>query len=271
MLVSASALAHSITNTATRLGTTLPKHYTAELDAARKLVAASAEIDGHTASFHAAALTAIREGRDPGTDPNVQRFAALVGLADSGIRVAAVDYGNDIVSQAIAASESDILTSWSTAIAGDLEVLQSAAQKLEVPVLDKAEPLMLRRAGLLEVWASASASSERADIALGGVRAILTALHINSGPEYRVMQLAPDASISDYIAANAKTGPRETNAWGVARTGAPLRLVTSVTEYTQACARITAARQEQQRQADEADEAEPRRRNRTRTWQPVPR
>ena len=271
MITSASALAHSITNTATRLGTTLPKNYLAQLDTARKLVAASAEIDGHTASFHAAALTAMREGRDPGTDPNVQRFAALVGLADSGIRVAAVDYGNDIVSQAIAASESEILTSWSTAIAGDCEALMAAAAQLDVPKLDGAEPLLLKRAGHLNLWADAVSAAERADIALAGVRAILTALHVQPGNEYRVLQLAPDATINDYIAANAKTGPRETNAWGVARTGAPLRLVTSVTEYQQSCARITAARQEQQRQADEAGEAEPRRRNRTRTWQPVPR
>jgi hypothetical protein len=268
MIVSASALAHSISSAATRLRTTLPKHYLAELDTARKIVAASAELDGHTASFHAAALTALRDNRDPGADPNVQRFAALVGLADSGIRVAAVDYGNDIVSEAIMASESDILTSWSTAIASDCEVLMAAAVQLDVPKLDAADPLLLKRAGQLNIWAEAVSAAERVDIALGGVRAILTALHINSGPEYRVMQLAPDATLDQFVGANAAAGPRGLSAWTTARSLAPLRLVSTVSEYKQAVARISSAQQEQQRRADDA---EPRRRNRTRTWQPVPR
>ena len=272
MIVSASALAANIAATAHKLGTDLPKQYVAEIDSARRVVTASGEIDGHTASMNAAAMTALRENRDPGADPNVQRLAALVTLSGNGIRHYAVEYASDIVTTAIAAHADTVLAGWGEAIRGDLDVLQGAAEVLDVPKLDAADPLMLKRANHLGVWADATTAADRADLAMTGVRTLLTALHANADPEYRVMMLAPDCSLDHFIAANARTGPRELNAWVIARTGAPLRLITSVTEYTAAAGRISAARQEQQRQADEAEaEAEPRRRNRTRTWQPVPR
>jgi hypothetical protein len=174
----------------------------------------------------------------------------LVTLAANGIRHAAVSDADDAIAAALNTHSEAILTGWATAIAGDLKVLQSAAQQLEVPILDKADPLLLRRAGLLNAWADASASSERADIALAGVRALLTVLHANTAPEFRVLQLAPDASIDAYIAANAAAGPREVTAWTVARTKAPLRLITSIADFHQACARISGERQRQQADAD---------------------
>ncbi len=266
MIISSSALARTIETTAIALGTDLPGHYVAELDSARKVVTESGELDGHVGSLNAAAVTAIREGRDVGTDPNVQRFAALVALSGSGIRHFAVDYANDIIATAIAAQADTILTSWSTAITADCAALQAAAEQLHVPKLDGAEPLLLKRAGHLNLWADAVSAAERADIALGGVRAILSALNINPGPEYRVLQLAPDATVDQFVGANAATGPRDLNAWSAARSLAPLRLVTSVTEFTGAAARITAERQEQQRRADDAEAEQTQGRQRQRKW-----
>ena len=265
MIISASALARTIESTATALGTDLPKTYAAELDSARKVVTDSGEIDGHVASLNAAAVTAIRENRDVGADPNVQRFAALVTLAGSGIRQYAVDFANDLIVTAIAAQADAILTTWSTAITPACNVLMAAAEQLDVPKLDGAEPLLLKRAGHLNLWADAVSAAERADIALVGVRAIFTALHISPGPDYRLLQLAPDASIDQFAGANAASGPRDVSAWSTARSLAPLRLVASVSEYTQSCARISAAQQEQARQADEA-EAKTEGRQRQRQW-----
>ncbi len=56
------------------------------------------------------------------------------------------------------------------------------------------------------------------------------------------MQLAPDAGIDAYIV----------TVWTVARTKAPLRLITSIADFHQACARISGEQQQQQqqRQAD---------------------
>jgi hypothetical protein len=273
MIVSASALAANIAATAQKLGTALPEQYVAEIDSARKVVTASGELDGHTAAMNAAAMTALREGRDPGADPNVQRLAALVTLSGNGIRHYAVEYASDIITTAIAAHATAVLAGWGEAIRGDLQVLENAAAVLDVSKLDAADPLLLKRANHLGVWADATTAADRADLALVGVRTLLTALHANADPEYRVIMLAPECSLDNFIEANARTGPRDLNAWTIARTGAPLRLITSVKEYTEAAARITATRQEQQAQA-EAEEAEAegiRRRNRTRSWQPVPR
>jgi hypothetical protein len=273
MIVSASALAANIAATAKKLGTALPGSYVAEIDSARRVVAASGELDGHTEAMHAGAMTALRENRDPGADPNVVRLATLVTLANSGIRHYAVDYASDIITTAIAAHADTVLAGWGQAIAGDLHVLMNAAEVLDVPKLDDADPRMLKRANHLGVWADATTAADRADLALVGVRTLLTALHANTDPEYRVLMLAPECSLNNFIEASARTGPRDLNAWTIARTGAPLRLVTSVTEFTEAAGRITAARQQQQAQAD-AEEAEAegtRRRNRTRTWQPAPR
>ena len=206
--------------------------------------------------------------RDPGTDPNVQRLAALVTLSGNGIRHYAVGYASDLITTAIAANADAILTGWGEAIRGDLDVLQGAAEVLDVPKLDAADPLLLKRANHLGVWADATTAADRADLALAGVRTLLTALHANADPEYRVMMLAPDCSLDNFIEANARTGPRDLNAWIIARTGAPLRLITSVTDYTAAAGRISAARQEQQRQADEA-EAKTEGRQRQRQWAKV--
>jgi hypothetical protein len=130
--------------------------------------------------------------------------------------------------------------------------------------------LLLKRADHLGVWADATTAADRADLALVGVRTLLTALHANADPEYRVPMLAPDCTLDQFIAANAATGPREMNSWVISKTGASLRLVTSVTEYQQSCARLVAAQQDRQRHVDaDADEDQPRRRNRQ--WKPVPR
>ena len=71
MIVSAAAIAANIESLNTQLGTTLPVAYIAELAAVRKVVAVAAEVDGHAESLNLAAVTALREGRDPGTDPEV--------------------------------------------------------------------------------------------------------------------------------------------------------------------------------------------------------
>jgi hypothetical protein len=268
MIVSASALAANIAATAQKLGTALPGSYVAEIDSARKVVTASGELDGHTAAMNAAAMTALREGRDPGADPNVQRLAALVTLSGNGIRHYAVEYASDIVTTAIAAHADTVLAGWGQAIAGDLQVLMNAAEVLDVSKLDAADPLLLKRANHLGVWADATTAADRADLALVGVRTLLTALHANADPEYRVLMLAPECSLDNFIEANARTGPRDLNAWTIARTGATLRLVTSVTEYQQSCARITAARQQQQLQADadQAKDQKVRREGSARQW-----
>jgi hypothetical protein len=265
MIISASALARSIEQTAAKLGTQLPAPLIATLQASRALAPAAAATEGMTASLNAAGLAALRENRDPGACPEVQRLATLVTLAANGIRHAAVSDADDAIAAALNTHSEAILTGWGTALVGDLAVLQSAAQQLEVPVLDKADPLMLRRAGLLNEWASASASSERCDWALAGVRALLTVLHANTAPEFRVLQLAPDASIDAYIAANAAAGPREVTAWTVARTLSPLRLITSIADFHQACARISGESQQQQRDSDQAD-AETRTQRTARQW-----
>ena len=266
MIVSASALARSIEVTAQQLGNIdLPKQLVAELDTARRVVTESAELDGHTEAMHAAAMTALREGRDVGADKTVQRLAAIVTVSTNGIRHYAVEYASDIITTAIAAHADTILAGWGEAIRGDLQVLENAAEVLDVPKLDTADPLLLKRANHLGVWADATTAADRADLALTGVRTLLTALHVTTDPEYRVLILAPDCTLDNFIAANAASGPRDTNAWAAARTRAPLRLVTSVSEYQQAATRITAARQEQHRQADDA-EAEPEGRQRRRQW-----
>jgi hypothetical protein len=266
VIISASAMSRTLEAAANKLGVELPPAFRAELDAARALGPAAAELEGMTASLVATALTAISEHRDPGSDPEVQRLATLVTLAGSGIRHNAAEYADDRITAAFTAHADTVLARISDAIAGDLAVLENAAEQLDLRRLHDAEPLVLKRANALGVWADATTAQDRADIGLAAVRTVLQVLHVNPGPEYRVPMLAPGCTLDQFVGANAATGPREVNSWTIARTGASLRLVTSVTEYTQACARIVAARQEQQRKADEDQDQKVRREGSSRQW-----
>lgn len=252
MIVSSSATTRRIEDVAAQLNCALPKAFAEELAAARALVPAASELEGMTGRLQAAGITALREGRDPGVDAEVQRLATLVTLANTaGIRHAANEYANDAITAAVVTHADTILAAWAKAISADLEVLEDAADQLDdIKNLNDAEPLLLKRNNLLSVWAEATTAADRADLALSGLNAILAILAVRPDPEYRVLFLAPDCAFDDYIAANALAGPRNVNAWTTARTGAPLRLIGSVAEFSEAAARINATQHSRARQRD---------------------
>jgi hypothetical protein len=103
---------------------------------------------------------------------------------------------------------------------------------------------MLKRGNRLTIWADAIGPIDRADLAVDGLRTILSMLANRVDPEYHVLLLTPDCELDVFIAANARTGPRNSKiAWATARTGAPLRLVESLADYRHAIARIAAEEQ----------------------------
>jgi hypothetical protein len=253
MIISASAKSRLIEDTATKLHCPLPKAFAQALTEARALQPAAAELEGQVAAMNAAAVSAIRQGKDPGADPNVIRLATLVTLGNNGIRHFAADFANDAISVAIVEHADAITASWASAVDDDLAVLTAAAEKLDVPVLDAADPLLLRRAGLLNDWAGASGAAERGSVALAGMRGVLSAIAVNYDKSDLVLVLAPDADLDAYQTANSLAGPNQINPWIIARSGAPMRLAT-VSEFMAAIGRVNAAHSEQQRRLDEAEE-----------------
>jgi hypothetical protein len=108
------------------------------------------------------------------------------------------------------------------------------------------------------LWAQASTSSERADAGIAGLRSILRCLHIgHDGLTGNALLIAPDADISTLTAIGARAGRGTLTSWAAARCQAPLRLPT-VTEYTQAVARVSAERQQRERDADAEAEQRPK-------------
>jgi hypothetical protein len=271
VIISASAKSRIIEDTATKLDCPLPKPFAQALAGARVLQPAAAEIEGQVAAMNAAAVTAIRQGKDPGTDPNVIRLATLVTLGNNGIRHFAADFANDTISVAIVEHADAITASWAAAVDADLTVLAAAAEELDVPVLDGADPLLLRRAGLLNTWAGASGAAERASVAMAGMRGLLSAIAVNYDKSDMVLILAPDADLDAYQTANSLAGPNQINPWIIARTGAPMRLAT-VSEFMASIGRVNAAHAEQQRRLDESEEQRDqkvRREGSTRQWHRV--
>ena len=267
MIVSSVALAANIDSTATRLGVPLPPAYVTAVAEARALPR-DVDFSGATAALNAVAIQAMREGREVGADPQVQKLAAEVVLAAAGIRAAATSWAGDHITELVNTHANDIVAGWAQAIRGDLDTLEAAGAKLDMPDLNIPDTVALRRAGLLDLWAQASTSSERADAAIAGLRSILRCVHIGfDGPTGNALLIAPDADISTLTAIGARAGRGTLTSWSAARCGAPLRLPT-VTEYTQAVARVSAERQQRERDADaDADaDAKPEGRQRQRQW-----
>ena len=257
MIVSSSAMAANIAGVATKLKAELPPAYVAAVQAARSL-RGNSDFTGATAKLNAAAITALREGREPGADPLVQALAAEVTLAAAGLGAAVEQWVSDHVTERINEHADAILTTFAEAVRPDLEVLERAAPQLDQADLNNPDTVALRRAGLLDVWALASASAERGDLAISGLRYILRAVHVGfDGPAGNALLIAPDADVSTITAIGARSGRGTLSAWTAARCGAPLRLPT-VTEYQRAVARFTAARQERERQADAEAEQRPK-------------
>jgi hypothetical protein len=270
VIFSSAALAANVEATSTKLRVELPAKFVTAISAAREL---SRSIDYSAAGDQMAhaAVAALREGRDPTTDPLVQQYATARALHECGVRTVAESWSQDTIVELVREYADTIVAGWAEAIRPDLDVLQGAAGHLDQRDLNACDPVVLKRNNQLTLWADASSAAERADAALKGLKAILRMQNIGYDDMGQALLLAPDADIPTLTGIGAMSG-RGDNAWTIARSGAPLRLPTP-TEYLHAIARVTAERQEQQRQA-EAEEAEAegtRRRNRTRSWQPVPR
>ena len=249
MIISSSALASNIDGTATKLGVPLPKSYTAAVAAARALPPEAARM-GDVAELHAVALAALQAGRDPGTDADVLRLVAHRVLAEAGFRVAAESLTGDLIVQALGEHQDAIVSGWSAALKPDCAALESAAGQLDQPDLNKADPILLKRQGLLAVWGDAVSAVERIDAGLSGLRSIFAALHIPNDPSVNTVMLSPDANIDTVRAVTASAGRGAIKAWDIARgAGGPLRLAT-VSEFRAAVARLAAEDQQRERDTD---------------------
>ena len=268
MIVSSSANARNIEGVAAKLSVPLPPAFLAAVEAAR-ILPHEADALGDVAQLHAAALSAIRAGNDPGLDKDVQRLTIHRVLAESGISAAAASWTGDLITEALTEHGTAIVTGWATAIQSDCDTLHAAADKLDQADLNAADPVMLKRANLLSTWADASSSAERCDAALGGLRAVFTALHIAHSPAINALMLAPTADLDTVKAVAASAGRGALTAWTIARSHAPLKLAT-VAEFRAGIARLAAEDRQRETDAAEAEE-ETQRRNRTRQGQPVPR
>ena len=268
MIVSSSATARNIEGVADKLSVPLPPAFLAAIEAAR-ILPREAELLGDPAELHAAALSAIRSGTDPGLDPNVQRLTVHRVLAESGIRVAAESWTGDLITEAIAEHADTIVTGWATAIQSDCDTLHAAADQLDQADLNSADPVLLKRANLLSVWADATSAADRCDAALGGLRALLTAMHVPHAAAVNALMLAPTANLDTVKAVAASAGRGPLTAWEIARSHARLKLAT-VAEFQAGIARLAAEDRQRETDAAEAEE-ETQRRNRTRQGQPVPR
>jgi hypothetical protein len=268
MIVSSSATARNIESVATKLSVPLPPAFLAAVEAAR-ILPREAVLLGDVAELHAAALSAIRSGADPGLDKNVQRLTVHRVLAESGIRVAAESWAGDLITEAIAEHADTIVTGWATAIQSDADTLHAAADQLDQADLNAADPVMLKRSNLLGVWADCTSAAERCDAALGGMRALLTAMHVPHAAAVNALMLAPTADLDTVKAVAASVGRGPLTAWDIARSHAPLKLAT-IAEFRAGIARLAAEDQQRETDAAEAEE-ETQRRNRTRQGQPVAR
>jgi hypothetical protein len=254
----------NIEGTATKLGVDLPPAFSDAVADARRLLR-EVDFTGAVAELNAAAITALRQGREPGADPLVQRKATEVALANSGISNAAAQWAGDTLVELVNQYADEILTSWAAAIRSDLDTLEAAGDQLELADLNAADPLLLKRANKLGLWADSSSAAERADAAVAGLRFILKTLAIGfDGPTGLALLIAPDADLPTVTAIAARATRGTLSSWTAARCGAPLRLPT-VRDYCAAVARVTAERQERERQAEAEAEAEPKRQRR-REW-----
>lgn len=264
MIVSSSATARNIEGVADRLSVPLPPAFLTAVEAAR-ILPREADALGDVAALNAAALTAIRAGNDPGLDKNVQRLTIHRVLAEAGIRVAAESWAGDLITEAITEHADVIVSGWATAIQSDCDTLHAAADQLDQVDLNAADPVMLKRANLLSTWADATSAAERCDAALGGLRALLTALNIPHAAAINALMLAPAADLDTVKVVAASAGRGALTAWAIARSHAPLKLAT-IAEFRAGIARLAAEDRQRDTEADTDTEAQPEGRRRQRQW-----
>jgi len=268
MIISSSAITSNIQSTADKLGAPLPPAFLSAVTAARALPPGADEMTGSTEALHAAALAAMSAGKDPADDKTVQRLSIQHTLSLSGLRAAAEELAGDRITEALQAHADEIVGAWSAAVQKDLDTLTEAAKTLDLEDLDAAEPVLLKRSGVLNTWAEATSAAERVDVALAGMRGLLAALRIPHSYAIDGLLLTPDANLDTVRAIAAASNRGNLKAWPTTRAAgsASLRLAT-VAEFRSGTARLNAELQSREVESDaKEDEAK---RTRSRSWQRV--
>lgn len=238
------AYAHLVTRTAHTLGVPLPAAFTAQLDAANKLIETAEAIPG-PAQLQAAVLNALATGRDYHTDKEVGRLlidgvlVSQLNIVGAARQRAESDYEDALVEHA-----DTILTGWSDALEPHAKALAAAADTLPTTNLDDTQTIISRGAVAMHHWAAAQEAIKAFRTATEGFMALAMTNRITVTKRNPLILTAADHAALGEAEATAMRDGVPIDAWLLARHTVPLRLAT-LSEFMQR----TASRDQQRREA----------------------
>lgn len=180
-----------IQNASTQLRTKLPKTVVDAFAKAKKLEAGIGSL-GSTVSLADVVALAILAGREPASDPDVQRAVTAQTLeSHHGLPAALGAVGMETVNAACSAELDKIVAGWRKAFDAAVLDLVAAHKRIGDRSLDDTASIMALGDDVADVWASATKAVQTIDTVLGAWTALMQltrAVPINS--DHRPFRLA---------------------------------------------------------------------------------
>lgn len=202
-----------------------PKAVTEAQQLREMLEARSGSLGAGVGELAAAVVAALADGREPASDPEVQRVTTAMALTNQGLSGAVAAAGLDAVTQACRANVDAIIAHWRKPFIAAADTLTQAHRRIGDLDLNDAPSILPKGGDIAEVWSRAQAAARTIDVVINGWSNLLSLTRSAPiQPQHRPLRLA-DMTLQDY-----RGLPSGIDAWGVIRAGLTLSLP-SVEEY----------------------------------------
>ncbi len=205
-------------------GVKLPKPVT-EAHAKAERVSAAARTMGDPRQLGPAVLAALREERDPATDPEVQRLVTLTRVIENGIETYVDDALAAELRETFTRQADGIVKAWQTVVeqaAGDLE---AARETLGDVALTDTAGVLERGGNAAQAWASATQANRVIDDARGVWNALGGFTGVPLDRNHNMLCLIADLDVAGYDALGLGD-QQERDGWTLVRAGHRPRLAT---------------------------------------------
>ena len=243
--------AHAIVvRTADALAVALPKPVADAIAEAERIQAATGGITTTVEDLAAAAVTAIREGRDPLADAGVQRLATGRQLVQQNIGEAGRAHATELIGEALFTHADTILAGWGKVADKAGRVLADTVDLLPADLSD-ARAVLKAGAPAAQAWAKAGPAVEQIEQAVTGFAALGRLAFAPLGATHaRTLQMADvDLDTAEELRRGLNRDDKITP-WTLTRAGVPIAFPT-LTDYRK---RVAAHEDERKRRAQQAEQ-----------------
>lgn len=249
MNITDRAMSSQILNGFTDSGAKAPKAFTDAHERATRIATAARNLGAGQGALAQAVMQALDAGRDPATDPDVQRIAVAGLIANPGIEQQIDALAFEAFREACATHTDAIVNAWRKPFDAAAATLADAHQRLGNVALEDTTAIIAKGGDAADVWAQAQAATKTIEAVRHGWLGLVGITR--AAPEDRNYTTLRIAECDPQTWAAQQLHGRKVGAWDAVLAGLTLSLPTPA-EYRQRVSTITKAQEAEARQLADA-------------------